>query len=176
MQDDADDGRYAWRTCHFSFSAVADIRWRQADHRTGPQDLLLNCTDGCRAFFQRPGRLFPPGLSVEVGHVLKVRGDVGMVRGKGLLPDCQRTLVERFSLRIPVLDVVEQREIVQRRGDIGMIGAECLLRDCQRAFVERLGQPVTALDGTVPQGCSGRWRHRDDPDRERFLRISSERL
>jgi len=98
-----------------------------------------------------------------------------MVRAEGLLPNRQRALVERLSLREMALAEEQVREAVQARAHIGMIRTEGLFPDRQRPLIERSACAYWPEPGIAPRGCSAGWPHRMIRA-EAFSRIASERL
>ncbi len=59
-------------------------------------------------------------------------------RPESLLPNRQRTLVQRLGLRVPALVEVEPRQVVEALGDIWMLGAEGLFPDRQMEAVHSI--------------------------------------
>ena len=80
-----------------------------------------------------------------------------MVAAARLLPDPERSLVERLGRRIAALFQVQIGQVVEDGGDEGMVWPVCLLGNPQGAFVERLGSHMAALflvqEGEVVEQC-----------------------
>src|SRR5208337_3884414 len=80
-----------------------------------------------------------------------------------LLADRQAALVERLSLGVTALTVVQRRQVDEAVCGVGVVGSERHLADCQAALVERLGLRVTApgrsarLSRSPSRRCDG-WR------------------
>jgi hypothetical protein len=58
----------------------------------------LDSPDLCRALFQRFRFSVPLGRMIQRCKIHKALDHIGVVGAEGLLPDCQRALVERLGL------------------------------------------------------------------------------
>ena len=88
--------------------------------------LSLYCPDGCSPLFYRFCFLFPATFSIEHRHILKGHSHLRVIGTESLLPDRKRALIERLSLCILALGIVQQREVVQVRRHRGMTGSRFL--------------------------------------------------
>ena len=68
-----------------------------------------------------------------------------MIRAESLRPNGQRAMVERLSLRILLLIVIQRRQVVQARRHIGMARTEGLRPDGKRTLEERLSLRMLPL-------------------------------
>ena len=75
--------------------------------------MSLNRSNTQRPLFKIFRFLHPICRPIQRSHILEARGHMAMTGSEGLLPDRERALVERLSLRVPALSVVQAREIVQ---------------------------------------------------------------
>jgi len=77
-------------------------------------------------------------------------------RSESLLPNRQRTLVQRLGLRVLARVVVKCRQVVEVDGNATVFRAQDLLVNRQRALIERLGLGVAALGVQMtrePRAC-----------------------
>src|SRR5262249_31320926 len=102
-------------------------------------------TDRERALIE-PLRLGVAALGpIQLGEVVEVRADIGVVAAGRLLNDCERALIEPLRLGVAALVLIQRGEVVERLSDIGVVGAERLLANCQRALIVRLRLGIAAL-------------------------------
>ena len=76
-------------------------------------------------------------FSVEPSEFVETCGDIRMLSAERFLSNGQRSPVERLSLRILPLAVVEHCEAVEACGDRRMLSAERFLSDGYRSLVKR---------------------------------------
>ena len=146
------DGRVAVLSCCISLGPCRS------------QDLI----DGQRAFLQRSGLLRLAQVPQDLGQVVQVAGDIGVVRAPCGLGDGQRAFLQRPGpLQIPQVPQ-DQGQVVQADGDVGVVRAISGLIDGQCAFLQRPG-PLRLPQVPQDQGqvASGPGRRRGGRDRGR---------
>ena len=77
--------------------------------------------------------------AIQLGEVVEVDGDVGVVGAERLLVDGKGALVERLGIAVAAPAAIELGEFVEGGADLGVVGAQRLLGDRQVAPVERPG-------------------------------------